>query len=807
MLNSHNLTANILINYHIIMYRKILSIFILLLFWNSNSFAQDQSQNQENEQFNKTVTYHSGEVNEIYIPPPSITPYSERTAAFDITYVDVPANIQAVVNFAASIWHTALNATKTITIKVKWESLECTSEGACVLGSTSVNMEGLGGYDYPTSLANQLNDTDYSINPDITFTLNSEYPNFYVGLDGNCPSDKLDLVSVALHEIGHGLGFSSSVYSSLVYDGFGWNYYNSFIQIGDANGGTAMDDVAWSTSVESNNLFWNGAHATAANGGDMPAIFAPDPFMPGSSISHFDDESPSISSNILMRPALSGGQVIHSPSVVDMGVLEDLGWSVNCIFDGCTDPDACNYDSDACNDDGSCIEPEWYLPITVGNGQALFACSNISGYVLASNQSCAADVIASDSYCSNGNWDEICQNAYDCCLDTQHHGCTIEGTCNYNSDACWDDGSCFSCIPGSSCFNLKISGGGSMFPSDGIWELIGSDGIVEATGDYYFGISSAGVLEIDLCVPEDCYTFQIIPEPLTSGVSWDLEFEGVLFSGNTNETASLSSSGAGGCMNIIACNYDEFACYDDGSCDFNTPSVLLEDIENHTWLMQTDPFCDGLYSSGYWVELHVDNTYTTEGGSSGIWSACVSDFSLLSDGGSLFTGSVSLSTDYYIAGTFNTNPEDMFTFMGCFKMTSIIIGCTDLLACNYSESATYDDGTCTYPGCEDPLACNYLQNPGCLESCIYPEGQILGCTYSTATNYDPNNNVDDGTCIFDLTNPDLCGSGTYFDAVTGTCLPDGSGTGGGCPGDLDNDGFINTNDLLAFLAVFGSACP
>ena len=140
-------------------------------------------------------------------------------------------------------------------------------------------------------------------------------------------------------------------------------------------------------------------------------------------------------------------------------------------------------------------------------------------------------------------------------------------------------------------------------------------------------------------------------------------------------------------------------------------------------------------------------------------------------------------------------------------MTSITLGCTDLLACNYSESATYDDGTCTYPGCEDPLACNYLMNPGCLESCIYPEGQILGCTYPTAYNYDPNNNVDDGTCVFDLTNPDLCGTGTYFDAVTGTCLPDGTGTGDGCPGDLDDDGFINTNDLLAFLAVYGTACP
>ena len=787
------------------MLKNIFPFLPFLFFCYSHSFAQEQSQNQENEQFYKTVTYHSGEVNEIYIPPPSITPYSERTAAFDITYVDVPANVQAVVEFAASIWHTALNATQPITLKVIWEPLPC-SGGLCVLGSTSTNMETEGGVGYPTALINQIDDTDYSwFYPDITFTLNSEYPNFYVELDENCPDDQKDLVSVTLHEIGHGLGFASGVWYAV--EVFNNSYYNSFVQIGNAPGGTAMDAVDWSTSVESDNLFWNGAHATAANGGNMPAIFAPNPYQPGSSLSHFDDQSPSITANVLMRPGISDGEKIHSPSVVDMGLLEDLGWSINCIFDGCTDPDACNYDSDACNDDGSCIEPEWYLPITVGNGQALFACSNISGYVLASNQSCAESVISGDAYCEYNNWDLICEAAYNCCEDTDNHGCTIEGSCNYDADACWFDGSCFSCITGYSCFNLTVSGGGAIFPADGVWELIGSDGDVEATGDYYFSVFSVGYLEIDLCVPEDCYTFQMIPEPLSAGVSWDIGFEGVLFSGNINDTASLSSTGAGGCMNIIACNYDEFACFDDGSCDYYSPSVFLEGIEDYTWLLQTNIFCEGQYSSGSWVELLADNTYITEGGNEGTWSACDSNFSLLSDGGSLYTGSVSLFTDHFIAGTYNSNPGGSFALMGCFKMTSITLGCTDSLACNYSESATYDDGNCTYPGCEDPLACNYLPFPGCLETCIYPAGQIHGCTYASATNYDVSANTDDGTCIFDLVDSGMCGTGTYFDAVTSTCLPDGTATGDGCPGDLDNDGFISTNDLLAFLAVFGAACP
>jgi hypothetical protein len=115
------------------------------------------------------------------------------------------------------------------------------------------------------------------------------------------------------------------------------------------------------------------------------------------------------------------------------------------------------------------------------------------------------------------------------------------------------------------------------------------------------------------------------------------------------------------------------------------------------------------------------------------------------------------------------------------------------LACNYDE--------CSDPisVCYDPAACYDAS------ACTYAIGWSLGCTYIDAINYDSTATVDDGSCEYDL--PSLCGTGTYFDAVTGTCLPDGSGTGDGCPGDLDNDGFINTNDLLAFLAVFGSACP
>jgi len=796
------------------MLKNLFPILTFLFFCYSYSFAQEQQSNSSSVPALKVELTSDDHNAFTFVPPPTILPVSERAATFSVTYNGFSTEAQTAFQYAVDIWETLLNSNQTITIIATWAPADNPNNlGFAGPSEWAINFSGapLNDVFYPVALAESLCNCSIGDNPEINANFNSTRTDWYFGTDGNTPAGKYDFASVVLHEIGHGLGFLGT--GSVDGAGIGSlnvppTVYDLFVE----NGGVNVTGYANPSLVLGNvlqgigNLVWDGANGVAGNGGQKPDMFDPAAWNGGSSYSHFDEAYfPAGHNNSLMTPYLSGAEAIHHPGESGLGLLQDIGWSVN-TSSGCIDPDACNFDSAAIEDDGSCSY-FWYLPDVLAAGPAIEACSAPDNYHFAVSQSCAESVISGDSYCSNNNWDTVCETAYNCCEDTDNHGCTIVGTCNYDADACWNDGSCFSCITGYSCFNLTVSGGGAIFPADGVWELIGSDGDVEATGDYYFSIFSVGYLEIDLCVPEDCYTFQMIPEPLSAGVSWNIGFEGVLFSGNINDTASLSSTGAGGCMNIIACNYDEFACFDDGSCDYYSPSVFLDGIEDYTWLMQTDFLCDGPFGSGQWLELNADNTYLTEAGGVGTWSACESAFSLLSESGSLYTGSVSFVSEYFIEGTYTTNPEGGFTLFGCFALTSITLGCTDSLACNYSESATYDDGTCTYPGCEDPLACNYLLNPGCLETCIYPAGQIHGCTYASASNYDVSANTDDGTCIFDLANPDLCGSGTYFDAVTGTCLPDGTGTGDGCPGDLNDDGFVNTNDLLAFLAVFGNACP
>ncbi len=64
---------------------------------------------------------------------------------------------------------------------------------------------------YPSALANKLNGADLSPgSPHITANFNSDFDNWYLGLDGETPVDRYDFMSVVLHELGHGLGFVGS---------------------------------------------------------------------------------------------------------------------------------------------------------------------------------------------------------------------------------------------------------------------------------------------------------------------------------------------------------------------------------------------------------------------------------------------------------------------------------------------------------------------------------------------------------------------------------------------------------------------
>src|SRR2546425_3829690 len=124
---------------------------------------------------------------------------------------------------AANIWGATLTSGSTITIRASWAPLSCSANSG-VLGSAGAvtvwsDFPGatFPGTWYSAALANKLAGSDLdSSDPEINAQFNVNLGNsgcltgthFYLGLDNNHGTD-IDLVTVLLHEFGHGLGFQT----------------------------------------------------------------------------------------------------------------------------------------------------------------------------------------------------------------------------------------------------------------------------------------------------------------------------------------------------------------------------------------------------------------------------------------------------------------------------------------------------------------------------------------------------------------------------------------------------------------------
>ena len=118
---------------------------------------------------------------------------------------------------------------------------------------------------------------------------------------------------------------------------------------------------------------------------------------------------------------------INAGGLVEFDYTIDAALTVQAFMPGCTDEEACNYDSEALDDDGSCLMPD-ECGVCGGPGIEAGAC-DCDGNELDALGACGGDC-AQDA------------DANGICDDAEILGCTILIACNYNAQATQDDGSC-----------------------------------------------------------------------------------------------------------------------------------------------------------------------------------------------------------------------------------------------------------------------------------------------------------------------------------------------------------------------------
>ena len=420
---------------------------------------------------------------------------------------------------------------------------------------------------------------------------------------------------------------------------------------------------------------------------------------------------------------------------------------------GCTDLNACNYAELAAIDDGSCT---YATGIVDCNGLCLND-TDLDGV-------CDEDEIEGCTNPVADNFSELATEDDGTCMV---QGCTDAAADNFDQTATTDDGGCLfvGCLDVDALnFDLNANSAGECeyAPagfSGASWEQVGT---WEGTPVYriYIDFTNVndqlialfGTSESPLSLSSsDSFLHDEMGNSLAMVTSMDLSDSWV--------TIGQSSEGEGGLYQ---------AGMESAFANFESGGELL-----------VDSYSGGMWFSSPSEEPNGARTYPVEG------RALV--------GQVITKGQVSCHWNVRCespSGEQYSEVVDMQFPLGT-------LGCVDVGACNFDESAELSDGSCEFDSCAGCTLANAVNFDA--EATI-DDGSctIEGCTYEEADNYAPEANSDDGSCYFGDV---ICGLGTVWDEDSETCIWTDT-----CPTDIDGNGYRGMNDLLLLLASFASFC-
>ncbi len=288
------------------------------------------------------VCYASGKVEKSFVPPPANFNLKsfEKKSEIIVDYSLFPSKAKVAFEYAVSIWEGIIESDVPIYIQANWRSLDKNVLGSAGPTEYYTNFKNTPHTNrfYPVVVVEKITKAEItdSLSPDIIANFNKDI-NWYYGTDGDTPDLQYDFVTVVLHEITHGLGFTGFFYIDKNQGTYGYNNIGDaaafdLLVIKDSNQlvDTTIFEIPSAKLRDAlvyRYLYANSPTAISVNSGKEPRLYSPSEFDEGSSIYHLNDITyPTNNDNSLMTHAIGKGEAIHKPGPLTEGIMNDIGW-------------------------------------------------------------------------------------------------------------------------------------------------------------------------------------------------------------------------------------------------------------------------------------------------------------------------------------------------------------------------------------------------------------------------------------------------------------------------------------------------